>query len=261
MTLLGKLLVFANVLLSFLMLSWAAGLYTNRIDWSASKAKGDKPAGQLDGRIERVKAATATVQLADDRWREARDGFAGDGKRDAREGLLAWEKRRGEDRVWYATELSALKTGPLGKLDAPIQRVKTREDGQAVLDPKNFRPILIAAERRKEKPEEAARPVYCYNYYEAELVKLTQQIEAEQVRYQDLIAQESELTKQAIGPKGLRQRITDELVKRGRAEDELADVAGRQKTNAQVETELLLARRDQLQQRKEELEKARKDEK
>ena len=81
------------------------------------------------------------------------------------------------------------------------------------------------------------------------------------MRYQDLIAQESELTKQVIGPKGLRQRIMDEQVKKGRVEEELKDVAGRQKLNALVETELLLARRDQLERRIEELKKAREMEK
>ncbi len=47
MTLLGKILVFINVAASFLMLAWAAALYTNRIDWSNNPAKGDQPAGLL----------------------------------------------------------------------------------------------------------------------------------------------------------------------------------------------------------------------
>ncbi len=257
MTLLGKLLVFANMFLSFLMLSWATALYTNRIDWSAAAAKGDKPAGVLNGRKARVEAATASVKLADDRWRDARDG-----KPEVHDGLAAWEQRRIAERAWYATALNDLKTGPGNKLDAPIQRIKIREDGQAVLDPKNFnRPVLEPAERRKEKPEDPARPLFAYDYYIAELIRLTQQIEAEQTRYQDLIAQESELTKQAIGPKGLRQRIADEYIKKGRVEEELKDVAGRQQTNALVETELLLARRNQLERRRDELKKAKEAEK
>lgn len=256
MTLLGKVLVFVNLLLSLLMLSWAAAVVTNRIDWSSSPAKEGKPAGVLKGREDRVKAAWVALANAEVRWRDARNGNDGKDGRERRDGLPAWEQRRLADRGWYADELKAAKTGPGGNVKAPINWVKIK-DGQPLLDPKNLnRPQMEPAQRRKEKPEEPVRQLFSNQYYLDELARLTDEIIGEQDRFQKLVKDETELTEKAIGPKGLRQRIADELVKSGRVDDELKDLDGR-KTNSLVDTELLLARQEQLERRVEELKKAR----
>jgi hypothetical protein len=259
MTLLGKILVFVNVLLSFLMFSLAFALYTNRIDWSASPSKGEKPAGMLVARQERVKAASAALVVAGDRWREALNGFAGDATRPRRDGLPAWEKRLADDRVWYAAQLAEARKGPDGKGDkVPVKWVKLGPDGLPILDPKTGRPTLVNAERRKsDKEGEAGRPLYCEDWYRKEMTRLTQAIDAEQTAYQEQVKLATDLTQQAIGPKGLRQRIIDEQVKNSRIKEEMRDLTGRQ-TNAEVETEILQSRREQLEARVEELKKEKK---
>jgi hypothetical protein len=260
MTLLGKFLVFINLLLSFLMLSLAFALYTNRIDWSASPPKGDKPAGMLVARQERVKTASAALAVAGDRWREALNGFAGNEARPRRDGLPAWEKRLADDRVWYAAQLAEARKGPDGKGDkVPVKWVKVGPDGLPIPDPKNSgRPTLANAERRRsDKPDETVRPLYCEDWYRKEMTRLTQAIDAEHTAYQEQVKLATDLTQLAIGPKGLRQRIVDEQVKNARIKEEMRDVTGRQ-TNAEVETELLQSRREQLEARVGELKKEKK---
>jgi hypothetical protein len=243
MTLLGKILVLVNVLFSFVLFSWALAVYTNRIDWSANPPKEGKPAGVLKGRQDLVKAHYDALNLADARWRAARNGP---------DALLAQEKRRVDDSAWYAVELRSLRDGPGGNVKAAVSWVKTK-DGQPALDAAG-RPTLEPAARRKLKPEDAPQALFSERYYNDMLAQLTQQIEAEQVRYQDLVKQDTELSEKAIGPKGLRQRIIDEQGKSARMDDELKDVAGR-RTNNLVDAELLQSRRDQLERRVEELKK------
>jgi hypothetical protein len=257
MTLLGKILVFINVALSFLMLAWAAALYTNRIDWSNNPAKGDQPAGLLKAREDRVKDANASVNLANTRWREALRGNEKD-KRPGHEGLLAWEKRRADDRVWYEEVVKAAGSGPDGKGEkVGIKRVAIK-DGRPIPDPANSnRPMLVDAERRKIAEEPRGEPLYCYDWYVKELARLTTEIQNAEVEQQKLAKEEETLTEQVIGPKGLRQQIVDEQIKLARVIEELKDVEDRQ-TNSRVDTELLLQRRAQLERRIEELKKTGK---
>jgi hypothetical protein len=259
MTLLGKILVFVNLLLSFLMLSWAVGLYTNRIDWTATAAKGEKPEGVLVGKKKRVDSANASLALAGDRWRAALRGMPEGPTAASRDGLAGLEKRIAEDDKWYADQLKEARFGPGGQAGKQqINTIKLGLDGLAVAPTSLNRPTMEQAARRKsDKPDEQTRPLYCYQYYVAELARLTQAIEAEQVSYQDAVKQAADLTQLAIGPKGLRQRIADEQVKEGRIKEEMRDVLGRE-TNAVVEMELLTARQDQLQRRVEELQKEKK---
>ncbi len=258
MTRLGKILVFVTVLLSFVMLGWAVGLYTNRIDFTAAKAKGDKPDGVLLAKQERIKSANASLLLAGDRWRSALRGVPDSPNAGARDGVVGLEKRIAEDRKWYADQLAEAKQGPGGQAGKQqINWVKFGPDGLAVAVTSLNRPAMEPAVRRKsDKPDETGRPLYCYQYYVAELARLTQAIDAQQVAYQEAVKQAADLTQLAIGPKGLRQRITDEQVKNGRVKEEMRDVLGRD-TNAIVETEILASRQAQLEKRVEELEKAR----
>src|SRR5437660_403008 len=63
MSLLGKILVFVNLGLSFLMAGWALSVYVNRIDFSNAPAKGDQPAGEMLGRKARVEEQKVTRPL------------------------------------------------------------------------------------------------------------------------------------------------------------------------------------------------------
>jgi hypothetical protein len=258
MTLLGKILVFLVTALSFVMLAWAFGLYTNRIDWSSNAAKADQPAGRLVARAKRVEEANAAVNLANARWREALRGNDGKDGRPVRVGLLAWDKRRVDSRVFYDAVLKAAVSGPDGKGEKEvIKRVETK-DGRPLPDPANPNlPKLVDAERRKVAEEAKGEQLFCYDWYVQELGRLTAEIEKASAEQQKLAKEEQALTEQIIGPKGVRQRIVDEQVKLARVQEELKDVASRQ-TNSRVDTELLLARRAQLERRIEELEKAKK---
>jgi hypothetical protein len=262
MTLLGKILVFVNLLLSFLMLSWAVGLYTNRVDWTATKAKGDKPDGVLLARQERIKTANASLLVAGDRWRSALRGIPDSPVAATRDGLFGVEKRIADDRKWYADQLAEGKQGPGGQAGKQqINWIKFGPDGLAVSPTSLNRPALEPAIRRKsDKPDETGRPLYCYQYYVADLARITQAIDAQQVAYQDAVKQAADLTQLAIGPKGLRQRIADEQVKNSRVKEEMRDVLGRE-TNAIVETEILASRQGQLEKRVEELQKTQGEKK
>jgi hypothetical protein len=257
MTLLAKILVFVTLVLSLLMFTWALALYTNRIDWSARAPKADQAAGALQVRQKRLdEVEQPRLALAATRWRESLKGNGGRDNRPVSQGLLAWEQRRVADRKWYGEELQAARSGAGGNADnkAPIKRVATK-DGQLILDA-GGRPTLADAERRKDDKDPRPQPLYSYDYYVRELADRTQKIQDAQAKYQAKVKEAENLTAEAIGPKGLRQRIVDEEIKIGLLDEELKDVIDRQ-TNSQVDTDLLLARRRQLELRKAELEKAR----
>jgi hypothetical protein len=240
MTFLGKLLVFVNAVLSFLMLAWAVGVATNRVDWSNTQAKGDKPAGQLNARAERVKNAWASLGTAEYRWGSARTKLAG------------VEKNLVAARKVYDDELKGARVGPGGDRKATINTIKPDANGIPDIDPNTGLPVM---EPGKDRYGQA---LHGNEFYFERLKQLAKDIDAEQVRYQDLIRQTTAETEKAIGPKGLRQRIVDEQIKNARVAEELVDLSGR-KTNSLVETELLLSRREQLEQRIEELKKAKGD--
>jgi hypothetical protein len=256
MTLLAKILVFVALALSFMMLAWAAGLYTNRIDWSNRKATTDQPAGQLAERETRVKDGTAAVNLANARWHEALYGNDGKDKRPVTIGLLAWEQRRQTDRDFYTAVLKAADSGPDGKGGKEVIKRVATKDGRPLTDAGGL-PQLVDAERRKTGEEAKGEPLYCYDWYVKDLDRLTAEIVKAGAEQQKLAKQEEALTDQIIGPKGVRQRIVDEQVKLARAEEEFKDVESRQ-TNSRVDTERLLLRRDQLERRIKELQKAPK---
>ncbi len=259
MTLLGKLLVFVNLVLSFLMLSWAAMLFTNRVDFSNKKATADQAAGQLAERETKVKDGVNAVNLANARWRESLYGNDGKDKRPVHVGLLTWEKRRLDAGVFYAAVLKAADVGPDGKGEqVVIKRVATK-DGRILPDPQNpAMPLLEEAQRRKTEGEARGAPLYCIQWYVKELDRLTAEVEKAQKEQQNLAKEEGALTDQIVGPKGVRQRIVDEQIKLDRVTEEAKDVESRQ-TNSLVETELLVVRRRQLERRIDELKNGAKE--
>jgi len=154
--------------------------------------------------------------------------------------------------------IKAAESGPDGNGERVVIKGVATKDGRPIPDPANSnRPTLVDAERRKVAEEPRGEPLYCYNWYVKELNRLTTEIQNAEVEQQKLAKEEETLTELVIGPKGLRQRIVDEQIKLGRANEELKDVQDRQ-TSSRVDTELLLERRAQLKRRIEQLEKARK---
>jgi hypothetical protein len=265
MTLLGKILVFVTVALSFMMLAWALGIYLGRIDWSNNKASTERPAGVLVARQQRITDANDVLIQNSARWRQALRGNDGKDGRPVRDGLLAWEKRRVDDRQWYAEQLKLAKHTDNGADGKPvaIKRITLNKEGQTIPDPANAgRPTMAPAERRKDEQGQGGGQLYCYDWYVAELDRLTKALEAAQLEYQKAVKMDTELTEEAIGtkdkPKGLRQRLIDEQEKYRLVLEELKDVGDRQ-TNSRVDAELLLAREEQLKRRVAELETAAKE--
>jgi len=71
MTLAGKILVFANLMLSLGMAAWAMGLYTQRVNWTNKSAPEAGP-GELKKREDRIKDLSAELAAADKRHTEAK---------------------------------------------------------------------------------------------------------------------------------------------------------------------------------------------
>src|SRR4051794_10046264 len=119
MSLLGKILVFVNLGLSFLMAGWALSVYVNRVDFSNTPAKENQPAGEMLGRKARVEELSRALGAPLTAWREGRAS------------VLYQEGRRGPDRLWYADQLEHLRSGDA---DALAIRAATIENGLPVLD-------------------------------------------------------------------------------------------------------------------------------
>src|SRR5579884_3449588 len=107
MTMLGKLLVLAIVVISFLAFTWSAALYVNRIDYTDTAASADRPAGELVRRKEELKELDRTF------------GHAVAVVRDDRKALTALESGpapdRGEgrpgERDWYEGQMDLVAFG------------------------------------------------------------------------------------------------------------------------------------------------------
>jgi hypothetical protein len=79
------------------------------------------------------------------------------------------------------------------------------------------------------------------------------QIKTERERLAALAEQDAELTKQTIGPKGLRQRLEDEGDKRERVEREIKDFVKPQLLHMQLQADLVQRQQQQLMERLKEL--------
>jgi hypothetical protein len=229
MTLFGKILVFLNLALSLLLASWAFGLYSGRIDWSDNQAKGTQPAGEL-----RPRQAEAT-----ERWQGLR---VAEGNRDrARADLEREEGGVPGDRLWYLAEMEQLRTG------TNPARAVVFKNGLPVADPRNpYRPEMVGAK------DQAGKPLRSLAAYVRDEDTVSKELAAVLARYEDQIGQDRKLTQLLIGPQGLQQRLVDEKVKRERVVAEQRLVEPRL-INAVVDSELILKRRRQLEQRIKEL--------
>src|SRR5262249_7998894 len=97
MTAFGKILVFVTVALSLAMATWAFAVWSNRIDFSNTRARGEQAAGEYEQRAAAIAQLWEAVPPAELAWRTAR-----------RE-LADREERRLTDRVWYQAELDHLR--------------------------------------------------------------------------------------------------------------------------------------------------------
>jgi hypothetical protein len=237
MTWLGKILVFVALAISLLLLAWAAGLYTNRIDWTLTKGTAEKPDGEGLKRQERFKQLTGALQVAEARLRAARPV------------VVRLENFRPKNLEHYAKVLAAAR-GNQGNKEAQVQAV-VFQNGQPVLEPPN-----VGVPKMEPAKDRTGGPLLTMAHYEEALAQVAQAIDKEQKRYQKAIAEDKELTEQIVGEKGLRQQVWDETAKGASVSAEVNDLKGR-RVNTLMDTEILHQRRDQMRARIAELKKTR----
>jgi hypothetical protein len=255
MTLLGKILVCLHFVLSLVFFAWAAGMYTQHINWTKAKTAGSQEPGELAQREKRTDEAKAATYAAQERWKAARVD------------VVAKEKRRHDDEPWLKDRRKELLTGVGGNKEAPVLGPEIR-DGRTVDDPNaGDRPKMIPLKDRFGKD------LHCLAYYEEKQEAVLKDIEKQQKDYKTLVERDKELTDQILGPQGFRQRVDDERAKRADLEKERDYLEGAEievKEGDQVvkkrrggvvinviaETDLLLRRRDYLERRIEQLENA-----
>ncbi len=241
MTVFGKLLVFFNVAFSFVLMIWALAVYTNRIDFSNTKATGEQAAGEFAKRAAVIETLWEGVRPAQVNWTNARAAIA------------AHEKRLAGEWEWYHGEMD--HNAGNAKQGDPVRRVVYADQddeklgvkkGQVALDPKTHLPVMAPVKER------TGNDLQSLAYYNIELEKTLLSIEQVHEKHEKQIKEAIAETEKLIGPKGLHQRLLDEKQKR---EDVLAEekLIRPMLVNTAVEKELILKRQNQLVRRIEEL--------
>ena len=260
MTKLAKILIFITVALSIVMAAWALGVYTNHIDWSANKATGDRSAGELAKRIDRITllrsvlSGTAGNKEAAEAVKDYRlitekkdrpEEMAGGAENHWR---IAWarlyglEYYRWDYQNWYAQELKKLETG-----NDKVMTVVYNE-GVLVLD-KNGRPQL------QEYLDANKKPLYPLDNLRRVLADEQKKLDAALVKVGTLIKEETALTEELAGKEGnggMRGQLAREQVKGQKVNQEREDLKPLL-INTAVESQLLIRRKEQLEQRVNEL--------
>jgi hypothetical protein len=251
MTIFGKILVFVNLALSFLMLGWALGVYTEATDWYTEKPTPDKAQGEYYRLRERITPQGGgafglwyQVLQSEGRLKSANAAVAAvEAPRDSKQ---RWDTVRWENQRWYDDQLKDLTTSD--KADKAVKEVVRREkEGDLVLDDKHpGRPLMQDAKDKQGKPLAGLA------YYNKEFADTNDQIREAISDLNKWIAEDTDLTNKIGGPKGLRVRMANEEEKRLRVLLE-HDFVKPLLVNSQVENELLQKRHRQLESRKAEL--------
>jgi hypothetical protein len=244
MTLFGKILVFVNLALSLMMATWAFAVWSNRIDFSNTKATGDQAAGEFAQRAAQIEALWEAVPPAELAWKSARGE------------LLDRESRRLADRGWYQDELNHLRNKATAADPCrTITYAQQNDDrtgirkGEILLDPATGRPVLASAKDRFGKP------LLSLASYVNEEQKLLASMEVVQNKHENQMKEASQLTEQLVGTagnKGLQQRLVDERNKRKDVAAE-EDLIRPLLINGVVDSELILKRKNALELRIKEL--------
>jgi hypothetical protein len=228
MTLLGKILVFVNLVLSLGMAAIALGIYTNHIDWPAILETKDP---QEVARTAEVTRAQQAVELAARRLDAARATLA------------ELEQRRPANQKWYDEHLALLESGK-----GPLSNLVYDKNGKLQVDPKTELPVLAQAPGLRSRKDFLEGPGGI-----AETEKL---IQDQMKKINDDVKIEEELTKEINGDKGKEKGLRDLL----REEQQAAQNARGEleylrplRYNRNAELGLLLKRQQALKARRQEL--------
>jgi hypothetical protein len=248
MTFLGKTLLLLNFACSLILAVWSFTLYSNHIDWTDKPAKGDAPPGELARTSELLKKLGEDLRSAEAAWRSA--GAE----------LKAAEEHRGTDRVWYLQHrqhalIGATAASPVQEvvyLTTPDPRSGLKK-GQIRTDPRTGLPLMQVAKDDNDKP------LLALSYYGTQEETLSRDLMAVLQKLHDLADEDTRLTAKLVGDpargiKGLHQRLEDERKKHDAVKDEIAIVKPL-RINTEVESELIVKRKQELQARIKEVEK------
>ncbi|HEV2947186.1 MAG TPA: hypothetical protein VGX70_07405 [Gemmataceae bacterium] len=241
MTLLGKILVFANLVLALFFLALGIGIITNRVDWPGTMKSG--PASEVKAGIalksEEIKNWQQNASLALGRYALAMPE------------LLKAEKERPEKQQWYADQLSILQTGK-DTANKPfmgqIRNLVYNKNGQLQLDDKGY-----PAMQPMPADPFALKPIPEMNQ---ELADTQALVVKEMGKVADLMKEEGRLTLEMNGEagktKGLRDLLAEEVAVEKNLQEEL-EYLRPLRYNRQVESALLLKRQQSLKSRLDEL--------
>jgi hypothetical protein len=236
-TSLGKILVFANLILSILFATWALGLYTNRLDWPGGGAPvipGGKALGEVGTRKAEIADREKATSLALNNW------ILGNATLNAMEFT-----QRPTAQKWYADKLKLLEDGqaPVGALVYGKDGKLQLQDGAAIPGPDG-------------QPLRARAPVQ-------QLIAATE-AETQQLNTQALndLKEAEELTAQINGVregneiklKGLRDLLAEEELANTRGKSEI-EYTRPFRYNRQIEAALIQERQAALAARMDELKK------
>lgn len=236
-TVLGKTLVFITVALSLLLLGFALGIYSNRIDWPGQTAtlSGGKTTGRVPELRKELDDWSNAAVLAHTRWQRNRDA------------LVRLEAKRPEDLQWYAQQLKLLEDGSPNDV---IQQAVLRDakDGKLEVDSAGH-PLM--------EPAPGVR--FSRRGYREEFSRLKDESEATITATNELVNQQKALTQVINGdegkPRGLRTLIQEEELTQRNAGEEVEHLKPR-RINLQVEAQMLQQRQRALAARLDELKKS-----
>lgn len=241
MGMLGKLLVMVHSVLSIGMLTWALGVYTQKINW---KSPNKENPGVFDKQTARMEDLKLAMNQSYYRWT---GNYAG---------VLQLEGERFPRRSFYTGQLNLLQFGALtpgGKeVDPAVQEL--------VSDPRTGYLDVSKPTGRKPIVSPAGGNLKSVVAYDREMTKLYEDIRASQLRNVKLQADRELLNKEIIGVtkpalvKGLRQQINEQKLIEDEANAEIVYVGGFS-TIREAEFGLLKKRRDALSGRMAELKK------
>jgi hypothetical protein len=246
MTLLGKLFVMFNLVLSLMLGATAFGVFSSGLDFSDTPAKGSQPAGKLLPVKTDLDETLKQMPIVETSWQTARTE------------LLAREDKRRLERDWYATELRKLvvEKGKIQEVDQNQEKAneQKREQDRArtgILAPAAL-PVLAFAK------DPGGADLMGLPFYVARLASLRADNAAVRKMLDEKLREDTVLTRKLAGdpenPKvrGLRQQVAEERVKKAGIMDEQGIAEG-MRINSAVESELIFKRLEALDERIQEL--------
>ena len=241
MGMLGKILVMVHSLLSLGMLTWAVGVYTQRINWKS-------PNRENPGVFERQESAIADRRLA---MNQAFYRWTGN-----QQSVLNFEAQRYPRRAFYTGQLNLLQYGAT----APGGAVVDPAVQELASDPRTGYLDISRVTGRKPLTAPLGGNLKSVVAYERQMKKLYEDIRASQLLNVKIQADRELLNNEIIGVtkpalvKGLRQLINEQLLIADEAELEITYVGGFS-TIREAEFGLLKKRKDALTGRMTELKK------